>query len=36
MAEWFRMAGVNATIEQLTWSDWLSQVWADKDFPRSR
>ncbi len=32
MAEWFRMAGVNATIEQLTWSDWLSQVWTDKDF----
>ena len=21
-----------ATIEQLTWSDWLSQVWVDKDF----
>jgi peptide/nickel transport system substrate-binding protein len=32
MVEWFRMAGVNATIEQLTWSDWLSQVWTDKDF----
>ncbi|MAC80636.1 MAG: ABC transporter substrate-binding protein [Rhodobacteraceae bacterium] len=32
MLEWFRMAGVNATIEQLTWSDWLSQVWVDKDF----
>lgn len=32
MAEWFRMAGVETTIEQLTWSDWLSQVWTDKDF----
>jgi D-galactose transport system substrate-binding protein len=32
MLEWFRMAGVDATIEQLTWSDWLSQVWVDKDF----
>ena len=32
MAEWFRMGGVDATIEQLTWSDWLSQVWTDRDF----
>jgi peptide/nickel transport system substrate-binding protein len=32
MLEWFRAAGVDATIEQLTWSDWLSQVWVDKDF----
>ena len=32
MLEWFRMAGVEASIEQLTWSDWLSQVWVDKDF----
>jgi peptide/nickel transport system substrate-binding protein len=32
MAEWFRMGGVDASIEQLTWSDWLSQVWTDKDF----
>lgn len=32
MLEWFRMAGVDATIEQLTWSDWLSQCWVDKDF----
>lgn len=32
MAEWFRMGGVETTIEQLTWSDWLSQVWTDKDF----
>ncbi len=32
MLEWFRMAGVDATIEQLTWADWLSQVWVDKDF----
>ena len=32
MMEWFRMAGVDASIEQLTWSDWLSQCWVDKDF----
>ena len=32
MLEWFRMAGVDASIEQLTWADWLSQVWVDKDF----
>ncbi|MDR0807576.1 MAG: ABC transporter substrate-binding protein [Gemmobacter sp.] len=32
MLEWFRAAGVNMTIEQLTWSDWLSQVWTQKDY----
>ncbi|HWJ72349.1 MAG TPA: ABC transporter substrate-binding protein [Kaistia sp.] len=32
MAEWFRAAGVEMTIEQLTWSDWLSQVWVNRDF----
>jgi ABC-type transport system substrate-binding protein len=32
MLEWFREAGVEMTIEQLTWSDWLSQVWVNKDF----
>ena len=32
MAEWFRQGGVDLTIEQLTWSDWLSQVWTDRDF----
>lgn len=32
MLEWFRLAGVNATIEQLTWSDWLSQVWTDRNY----
>ena len=32
MAEWFRMGGVETAIEQLTWSDWLSQVWTDRDF----
>ena len=32
MLEWFREGGVDMTIEQLTWSDWLSQVWVDKDF----
>ena len=32
MLEWFREAGVDMTIEQLTWADWLSQVWVNKDF----
>jgi len=32
MLEWFRAAGVNARIEQLTFSDWLSQVWTQKDY----
>ncbi|MET0429620.1 MAG: ABC transporter substrate-binding protein [Microvirga sp.] len=32
MLEWFREAGVEMTIEQLTWADWLSQVWVNKDF----
>ena len=32
MAEWFRAAGVNMKIEQLTWSDWLSQCWTNRDF----
>lgn len=32
LVEWFRMAGVNLRIEQLTWADWLSQCWVDKDY----
>lgn len=32
LVEWFKMAGVNLTIEQLTWADWLSQCWVDKDY----
>jgi ABC-type transport system substrate-binding protein len=32
LVEWFRMAGVNLTIEQLTWADWLSQCWIDRDY----
>lgn len=32
LVEWFRMAGVNLTIEQLTWADWLSQCWVDRDY----
>jgi len=35
LVEWFRMAGIELTIEQLTWADWLSQVWVDKDFQMS-
>lgn len=32
MLEWFRAAGVDAQIVQLTWADWLSQCWVNKDF----
>ena len=32
MAEWFQAAGVNTKIEQLTWSDWLTQCWTNRDF----
>lgn len=32
MLEWFKEAGINMRIEQLTWADWLSQVWVNKDF----
>ena len=32
MQEWFRQGGVNATTQQLTWSDWLSQCWVDRDY----
>jgi peptide/nickel transport system substrate-binding protein len=32
MLEWFQACGVKMSIEQLTWSDWLSQVWHDRDF----
>jgi len=35
LVEWFRMAGIELSIEQLTWADWLSQVWVDKDFQMS-
>jgi peptide/nickel transport system substrate-binding protein len=32
LLEWFREAGVDLTITQLTWADWLSQCWVDKDY----
>ena len=32
MQEWFRQAGVKVKIQQLTWSDWLSQCWVDRDY----
>ncbi|MFC2969584.1 ABC transporter substrate-binding protein [Acidimangrovimonas pyrenivorans] len=32
MLEWFQAAGVKTKIEQLTWADWLSQCWVNKDF----
>src|SRR3984885_13248712 len=35
MVEWFRAIGVDMSIVQLTWADWLSQVWVNKDFQMS-
>jgi ABC-type transport system substrate-binding protein len=32
MQDWFRSAGMRVDVEQLTWSDWLSQVWINRDF----
>ena len=32
MQEWFREGGVTVTTQQLTWSDWLSQCWVDRDY----
>jgi peptide/nickel transport system substrate-binding protein len=32
MQEWFRTAGVKVRVQQLTWSDWLSQCWVDRDY----
>ncbi|MBE7200286.1 MAG: ABC transporter substrate-binding protein [Parafilimonas terrae] len=32
MTEWFRAGGVDMKIEQLTWADWLSQCWTNRDF----
>lgn len=32
LVEWFKEAGVELTIEQLTWADWLSQCWVNKDY----
>lgn len=32
LQEWFRTGGVNVTVQQLTWSDWLSQCWVDRDY----
>ena len=32
LVEWFKAAGVNLTIVQLTWADWLSQCWVNKDY----
>lgn len=32
LVEWFRQGGVKATVQQLTWSDWLSQCWVDRDY----
>jgi ABC-type transport system substrate-binding protein len=32
MQEWFRQGGVEVTTQQLTWSDWLSQCWVDRDY----
>lgn len=32
LVEWFKEAGVELTIVQLTWADWLSQCWVNKDY----
>ncbi|MEM1266269.1 MAG: ABC transporter substrate-binding protein [Pseudomonadota bacterium] len=32
LVEWFRQGGVDASIQQLSWSDWLSQCWVDRDY----
>ncbi|MEM7523433.1 MAG: ABC transporter substrate-binding protein, partial [Pseudomonadota bacterium] len=32
LVEWFRQGGANASIQQLSWSDWLSQCWVDRDY----
>ena len=32
LQEWFRMGGVKVQVQQLTWSDWLSQCWVDRDY----
>ncbi len=32
LLEWFRAVGINMTIEQLTWADWLQQVAVQKNY----
>lgn len=32
LQEWFRSAGLKVEVQQLTWSDWLSQCWVDRDY----
>lgn len=32
MQEWFRTVGLRVNVEQLTWSDWLSQCWINRDY----
>jgi peptide/nickel transport system substrate-binding protein len=32
MQQYFQQAGLNVEIQQLQWSDWLSQVFANRDF----
>lgn len=32
LVEWFKSAGVDMKIEQLTWADWLTQCWVNKDY----
>lgn len=35
MQQSFQQAGLSVEIQQLQWSDWLSQVWANGDFTLS-
>ncbi len=32
LQEWFREGGLKVEVQQLTWSDWLSQCWIDRDY----
>lgn len=35
MQQSFQQAGLSVEIQQLQWSDWLSQVWINRDFTLS-
>ncbi|MFB6235112.1 MAG: ABC transporter substrate-binding protein [Halopenitus sp.] len=35
MQQYFQQAGLNVEIQQLQWSDWLTQVFANQDFTLS-
>jgi peptide/nickel transport system substrate-binding protein len=35
MQQYFTQAGLNVEIQKLKWSDWLSQVWINREFTLS-